>query len=54
MLVSSKEISIKALAEIIKSKIGYNGIINWDYTKPDGTPRKLLDGSKNYAIRLET
>ena len=43
---SSKEISIKALAEIIKSKIGYNGIINWDYTMPDGTPRKLLDSSK--------
>lgn len=43
---SSKEISIKALAEIIKSKIGYNGIINWDHTKPDGTPRKLLDSSK--------
>ena len=43
---SSKEISIKALAEIIKSKIGYNGIINWDHTKPDGTPRMLLDSSK--------
>ena len=43
---SSKEISIKALAEIIKSKIGYNGIINWGHTKPDGTPRKLLDSSK--------
>ena len=43
---SSVETSIKGLAEIIQSVIGYEGVINWDHTKPDGTPRKLLDSSK--------
>ncbi|MAZ54910.1 MAG: GDP-fucose synthetase [Flavobacteriales bacterium] len=43
---SSVETSIKGLAEIIQSVIGYEGVVNWDYTKPDGTPRKLLDSSK--------
>ena len=43
---SSVETSIKGLAEIIKSVIGYEGVVNWDHTKPDGTPRKLLDSSK--------
>lgn len=41
-----KDISIKDLAELIKSVIGYDGEIIWDKTKPDGTPRKLLDVSK--------
>lgn len=41
-----KDISIKDLAEIIKSVVGYDGEIFWDKTKPDGTPRKLLDVSK--------
>ena len=40
------EITIKELAEMIQSKIGYNGEIIWDYSKPDGVPRKLLDSSK--------
>ncbi len=40
------DISIKALAEKIKSVVEYNGKITWDKTKPDGTPRKLLDVSK--------
>lgn len=39
------DISIKELAELIKAKIGYQGEINWDASKPDGTPRKLLDTS---------
>ena len=43
---SSEETSIKGLAEIIQSVIGYEGVVNWDHTKPDGTPRKLLDSSK--------
>ena len=43
---SSVETSIKGLAEIIQSVIGYEGVVNWDHTKPDGTPRKLLDSSK--------
>jgi len=42
---SSEEISIKKLAIKIKKIIGYKGKIVWDNSKPDGTPRKLLDSS---------
>ena len=38
--------SIKEVAEIISSEVGYKGILEFDTTKPDGTPRKLLDTSK--------
>ena len=40
------EISIKDLAHLIASKIGFQGKIGWDKSMPDGTPRKLLDSSK--------
>ena len=40
------DISIKDLAELIKNISGFNGTITYDTTKPDGTPRKLLDVSK--------
>ena len=40
------EISIKELAETIKEKVGFKGELVFDTTKPDGTPRKLLDVSK--------
>ena len=40
------DVTIKQLAETIQLAIGHKGIINWDSTKPDGTPRKLLDVSK--------
>lgn len=43
---TGKEITIRALAELIKEVVGYKGEIVWDTTKPDGTPRKLLDVSK--------
>jgi GDP-L-fucose synthase len=43
---SSKEISIKELALTIKEIVGYSGKIKWDASKPDGTPRKLMDSSK--------
>ena len=43
------DISIKELANLIASIVGYKGQIIWDESKPDGTPRKLLDVSKlNY------
>ncbi|SDN44736.1 GDP-L-fucose synthase [Desulfonauticus submarinus] len=41
-----QDLSIKELAYKIKTIIGYNGEIIWDTSKPDGTPRKLLDISK--------
>ena len=40
------DISIAELADTIKTKVGYTGEIVWDTSKPDGTPRKLLDTSK--------
>ena len=43
---TGEDITIKDLAEKIKKNVGYEGKIAWDKTKPDGTPRKLLDVSK--------
>ena len=43
---TGKDIAIKDLAEIIQRIIGHKGNILWDNTKPDGTPRKLMDVSK--------
>jgi len=40
------DISIKDLAELVKVTVGYTGEINFDTSKPDGTPRKLMDVSK--------
>ena len=41
-----QDISIKELAELIASVVGYRGELNWDSTKPDGAPRKLLDSAR--------
>jgi GDP-L-fucose synthase len=41
-----EDVTIKELAETIKEIIGYRGELKWDTSKPDGTPRKLLDVSK--------
>lgn len=43
---SGSEVSIRYLAERVKDVIGYEGEIEWDTTKPDGTPRKLMDSSR--------
>lgn len=40
------DVTIKELAETIQSQVGHKGHINWDSSKPDGTPRKLMDSSK--------
>lgn len=45
-----KEISIRQLAEKVKDVVGYKGAIIFDTSKPDGTPRKLTDVSKLYAL----
>ncbi|MBR5968710.1 MAG: GDP-L-fucose synthase [Lachnospiraceae bacterium] len=47
---TGKEITIKALAELIAGIIGYEGKISWDPSKPNGMPRKLLDVSKATAL----
>ena len=43
---TGKELTIKELTELVAKVVGFNGEIKWDTTKPDGTPRKLLDVSK--------
>ncbi|KAF9621926.1 hypothetical protein IFM89_029146 [Coptis chinensis] len=43
---SGKEVSIKELAELVKEVVGFQGELVWDSSKPDGTPRKLMDSSK--------
>jgi len=43
---TGKEITIKQLSELVAKTVGYEGKIVWDTTKPNGTPRKLLDVSK--------
>ena len=43
---TGKELSIKELTELVAKVVGYEGEILWDATKPNGTPRKLLDVSK--------
>lgn len=47
---SGHEISIKNLAEIIRQLSGFHGEIEWDDTKPDGQPRRLLDVTKAKAL----
>jgi len=47
---SATEISIKSLAELIQRIVGHQGKIIWDQSKPDGTPRKLMDSSKFYDL----
>lgn len=47
---SGKEITIKDLALLIKGIVGYEGELTFDATKPDGTPRKLMDVSKLAAL----
>ena len=43
---SGKDITIKELAEILKEVVGFEGKISFDNTKPDGSPRKLIDVSR--------
>ncbi len=43
---TGEDVAIKELAEMIKGVAGFQGGIRWDTTKPDGTPRKLLDVSR--------
>jgi GDP-L-fucose synthase len=43
---SGKDLTIKELAELIQRIVGHTGEIIWDSSKPDGTPRKLMDVSK--------
>ncbi len=56
---TGEDIAIADLAQLIKKVVGYEGSIRWDSSKPDGTPRKLLDVRKihdlgwRHSIKLE-
>ena len=50
---SGKELTIKELTEKVARIVGYEGKIMWDTTRPNGTPRKLLDVSKAKALGWE-
>ena len=45
-----EDLTIKDLANLVASEVGYQGEIEWDTTRPDGTPRKLLDVSKIHEM----
>jgi GDP-L-fucose synthase len=47
---SGEDVTIRELAELICDVVGFDGELAWDKTKPDGTPRKLLDVSKLRAL----
>jgi GDP-L-fucose synthase len=44
------DVTIRELAEMVKNVVGYTGELQWDRSKPDGTPRKLLDVSRLKSI----
>ena len=50
---TGEDVSIKDLAELISDTVEYNGIINWDTSKPNGTPRKVLNVDKIKALGWE-
>jgi GDP-L-fucose synthase len=47
---SGTEVSIRELVELIRKIVGYEGGLEWDKSKPDGTPRKLMDSSRLFAL----
>lgn len=47
---TGEDVSIKELAELLKTTVGFEGELVWDTSKPDGTPRKLLDVSKLHSL----
>lgn len=47
---SGTDLTIRALAELVGDVVGFKGRIMWDTSKPDGTPRKLLDSSRIFAL----
>ena len=47
---TGEEISIRELTELVAKVVGYQGGIRWDVSKPNGTPRKLLDISRTQQM----
>jgi len=51
---TGRDLTIHELAVLIAEIIGFKGKIKWDTSKPDGTPRKLLDVSRLYVFGWKT
>lgn len=49
-ITSGNDIQLKDLFELVKEIVGFNGIIEYDISKPNGTPRKLMDATKRKAL----
>lgn len=47
---TGKELTIRELADLIVRVVGFDGEVVWDFSKPDGTPRKLIDVSKLHSL----
>ncbi|MGB2385528.1 MAG: NAD-dependent epimerase/dehydratase family protein, partial [Flavobacteriales bacterium] len=47
---TGEDLSIKSLAELICDIVGYTGALDWDTSKPDGTPRKLMNVDRINAL----
>lgn len=47
---TGKELTIRHLSELVAKSVGFTGIIDFDASKPDGTPRKLIDVSKLHSL----
>lgn len=47
---TGKELTIQQLSELVANAVGFNGTIEFDASKPDGTPRKLIDVSKLHSL----
>ena len=47
---SGQDVSIKDLAKMVSRVVGYNGLIEWDINRPNGTPKRPLDYSKISAL----
>jgi len=45
-----EDLTIRELTEMVKTAVGFKGRVVWDESKPDGTPRKLLDVSRLAAL----
>ena len=47
---TGSDVTIRELTEMVRAAVGWEGEVLWDATKPDGTPRKLLDVSRLKAL----
>ena len=47
---SGKEVTIKELAKLVAETVGYQGEVKWDTSKPNGTPRKLMDSGRLFEL----